>query len=433
MTDFPKVLIISHNIFENTNNIGKTLISLFQGWPKDKICQIYLRSERPSFVFCNDYYRITDKEIIQSYFKGKNVVGTPFSNAKDASYEKENTGEESDQKYYSFGNKRIPLISFARDIIWKRTAWKNDKLNEWLSMQRPDVILFVPNDYQLIYPIATYVSQRLGIPIVPYFMDDAFYYGLFVSPIDYLRRRMIRKSASVVLKTCDDILTIGPKMSSEYERRLKKNCIELMNSVYPNQAPPFFEKKDDKSTFELVYAGNLHSNRWRTIIKIGEVIRDKGLKIRLKVYTKSALTARVQQRLSKTASIQMCGGLKPDEVEAVLKRADGLLFVESFDRKSKASTKYSLSTKIPEYLNSHKPILAYGPGDISSIDYLRENKLAITCSRKRDIASCLTLLLQERHSERYKFINDFVVQNHSIEVNREKMKQVLLRKAGETN
>ena len=69
------------------------------------------------------------------------------------------------------------------------------------------------------------------------------------------------------------------------------------------------------------------------------------------------------------------------------------MHVESFDEKSKNSTRYSLSTKIPEYLNSGVCIFAYGPDDIASIEYLKENSVAFVCSNKTDLRLTLKKLL----------------------------------------
>lgn len=429
MSFYPKVLILSHNILEDTNNIGKTLISLFQGWPKDRLCQIYLRNEQPSFSYCFNYYRITDKEMVKSYFKGKDVVGTALS-LETTNSGSDGSKNDSDQKFYDLGNKRIPLISLVRDLLWKKKSWKNEKLRSWLISQKPDIVLFVPNDYQLIYPIVTYISQLLKIPVVPYYMDDAFYYGAFVSPIDSLRRKGIRREASKVLKGCNVLLTIGPKMSAEYNKRLSKNCVELMNSVPTRKAPDAFSKKENDE-YTLVYVGNLHSNRWKTLIEVGTMIDKSKLKMKLNVYTASNLSKRIRRRFSEVESIKLKGKLDPKEVDKTLGEADALLFTESFDRKSKASTMYSLSTKIPEYINSYKPILAYGPHDISSIEYLRDNSLAIICSNKKQLAEGLTLLLRQRRELDYKYLHAFVEEHHDIDANRKIMAKILCEEVGE--
>ena len=425
---YPKVLIISHNIFEETNNIGKTLISLFYGWPSDKICQIYLRSEKPTFKYCDNYYRITDREMLKSYYKGKKVVGTAFEKSDSLELVEDKKADEADdQKFYNLGNKRIPLISLFRDLLWKNKAWKNDTLKEWLNNQHPDVVLFVPNDYELIFPIASFASEYLNVPLIPYIMDDAFYFNVFVSPVDYLRRLSIRKKGKKLINQASNIITIGPKMSKAYADYFKKPCIELMNSVKTNDQLVQKEVNVDEK-FCICYVGNLHSNRWKTILKIGKAIDNSCEDIIIDIFTGSTLTKRMINDFLKVKCINLRGKISPQEVPATLKASDALLFVESFDKKSAASTAYSLSTKIPEYLNSFRPIIAIGPANISSIEYLKENNLAIVCDDLKNINNCLTELKNSSSWYDCNYIHKFIMENHDIDKNREKMKNIIFEK-----
>jgi len=69
--------------------------------------------------------------------------------------------------------------------------------------------------------------------------------------------------------------------------------------------------------------------------------------------------------------IQYVGSVNENEIVEEMGKYDILIDVESFDRKMKYKTRLYISTKIPEYLASGKPILAVGPDDISSIRYLK--------------------------------------------------------------
>ncbi len=415
---YPKLLILCHNIYENTNNIGKTLISLLDFWPKEKLCEVYLRNEVPSFEHCYDYYRILDKEILKSYIKGKSIVGRSFKKDINTSI---NDCNDRERNLYNLGNKRIPLVSLCRDLLWKKKSWKNSSFDKWLDEQKPEVILFVPNDYSLIYPIAKYIIKKCNIPLIPYYMDDAFYYGTFVSPIDYIRRISIRKKAKPLLQNASKIITIGPKMAEVYCKKFGKDCINLMNSVQIKECLP----KENKKVIVMSYVGNLHSNRWKSIVEIGKTLDYLNREVILQVYSPSFVSEKMNKAFSNVKSIHFMGRVMPDEVEKVLINSDILLFVESFIRKSKASTKYSLSTKIPEYLNAYRCIFAYGPSDISSIEYLKNNNLAITCTSKTNLVSALEKVLEFRNKIDVEEIQAFVRENHCIEKNRRIIEQII--------
>ena len=74
-----RILVISHNIFSDTESMGKTLSGYFNGWDKDEIAQFYIHSEIPtSNKVCKNYFRITDIDALKSIFTRK--CGKAFGN-----------------------------------------------------------------------------------------------------------------------------------------------------------------------------------------------------------------------------------------------------------------------------------------------------------------------------------------------------------------
>ena len=71
------------------------------------------------------------------------------------------------------------------------------------------------------------------------------------------------------------------------------------------------------------------------------------------------------------------GTYKKDDFFKFTSQSDVLLHVESFDFSIRNYTRFSISTKLPEYLSMGKLILAIGPSDIASMMYLIENKAAL--------------------------------------------------------
>lgn len=95
----------------------------------------------------------------------------------------------------------------------------------------------------------------------------------------------------------------------------------------------------------------------------------------IELYSGDSLNLKDIKKIGAERYIKMHGLLQPKDLKEKLNDADYLLFLESFDKNSINSTKYSLSTKIPEYLSLNKPIIAIGPPEVSSIKYL---KIALT-------------------------------------------------------
>ena len=159
-----KVLVISHNVFCKTTNMGKTLMAYFKGWNSDDIAQLYVHSEIPTDDICKNYYRMTDKEIIKSIITRKS--GTVFTESdinKDLSDSRTDTGTTA--QLYQKARARTPFIYFARNLWWSLGAWKTKKLLKWVDEFSPDVIFLASGDYSFIYDIALKLAKRKNIPL----------------------------------------------------------------------------------------------------------------------------------------------------------------------------------------------------------------------------------------------------------------------------
>lgn len=389
--EYPKVLIICHNLYDVTNNIGKTLVSLMDGYPKDKIAQLYFRNDAPSFQYCSNYYCITDKSVLKS------ILSLGFKKAGNVVEKKEDlTITDAENSFYKIGNHRHPSVSLIRDTLWSIPVWKSKNLKKWLLEVDPDVILFAPNDYTLAYRIALYVQKVVKKPVIPFYMDDAFYWNCKTSLIDNYRRKRLRYYARQIHQHSYQILTICKYMSEEYEKLFALPCRAFVNSVHVENVE---EKKTLNSPIIFSYLGNLHSNRWKSLSEIGEALHEiekkNGIKCYLDVYSASLLEDRMTDAFDAIGNIRFKGAVPSSAVHEIQVSSDVLVHVESFDVRSSNSTRLSLSTKIPEYMSSGVPIFAYGPEQIASMKYLRDYNLAQTCFFKDKLYESLLSILSD--------------------------------------
>jgi len=66
--NYPKVLIVSHNVFSTTSSMGKTMAAFFNSWEIENIAQLYFHTESPNSNICKRYFRVTDFDIIEAIF-----------------------------------------------------------------------------------------------------------------------------------------------------------------------------------------------------------------------------------------------------------------------------------------------------------------------------------------------------------------------------
>lgn len=66
---YPRVLVVSNNCFSDSNSNGRTLGNFFINWDKDSIAQFYIQAELPNSNVCENFYRVTDYEVLNSFLK----------------------------------------------------------------------------------------------------------------------------------------------------------------------------------------------------------------------------------------------------------------------------------------------------------------------------------------------------------------------------
>jgi len=104
-----------------------------------------------------------------------------------------------------------------------------------------------------------------------------------------------------------------------------------------------------------------------------------------------------------------------EEIPEILSNSDILLHVESFEKQQMLATSLSFSTKLVDYFEAAKPILAIGWEHSASINYIKENQIGITVSNKDQLYSELLKLIDNTNAlEEYsKKVWDFGNLNHN--------------------
>lgn len=379
-----KLLIISNNALSNTQHNGKTLTSFFRGYPAEKIAQLYFNPALPDYTEFHNYYRITDYDVLAAIIHNSSQCGT---NVEPGNY----TGIRCERtlKY------KTHFVRWARDIMWKSGKWKNERLKRWVQEVSPEVVFFLAGDSGFAYDICKYIVEKYNPKLVVYITDDYFMPRYEVSPFFWIRRRYLALKAKELIMRSDLFITISVQMRDEYERRFGKKSIQAFNMTEELYEPG---DKCCNDIISLVYTGGLHYNRWKVLQALAEAISEYNRKATkrafLRVYSTQLPSSKVARYLKIDGASDFCGSLDKESVKRVLNTCDITVHVESFDKNSVASTRLSLSTKIPEYLSLKKPVLAIGPKGIASMAYLAD--CAYCIEEKNQIKGKAAILLQNK-------------------------------------
>lgn len=381
-----RLLIISNNVLSTTRNNGKTILSCIDTLPKNQVRQLYFSEEIPTLADYK-YYQISDADIINARLKREKP---------GRAIERLNTGnsikESIEKKRFSKKNiKRNSFTLFLRNAMW-RNKWKSIDLFEWLDDFKPSVIFFVAGDGLFAYDICKYIKNKYHTRLCIYVTDDYIMPRTEDNIIDRLYRNRTKKILGEILETTDAFFTISEMMKKEYKTLFNKDSTIIVNMTDSLKIEGF-EDRPNEYPIVFSYTGSLYYGRDAVLDKIGEALNNYNEKFReikgvLNVYSN---TSQSKVNISENSGCRLCGSLNSKELKISLNESDVLVFVESSKRKYIEKTKYSFSTKIPEYLSVGKIILAVGPEEISSMMYLKD--CAFCVHETSELAQAIEIIL----------------------------------------
>ena len=408
-----KVLIVSHNCFSETQNMGKTLMTLFSQFDKSEIMQLFFHPSVPMVDICSDYYRITDKDVIKSLIKRKSCGATIFPSL----------GHESIVFDAGVARKKVKQSNYflrrLRDVLWQLSKWKSDDLKLWLNSGKPDVVFYALGESMFSQNIAMWISDYLSIPLVTYICDDFYFYGKKAGLLQKVINAGMIKNLAKTIKKSKKIISICEEMGEAYEK-------EFSVPFYTAMTGSSFEagtlEKREK-TNQLSYIGNLSQGRWESLLDIKDVLDE--INKEYKCDYKLVYYGKEKEELAKI--IQYGGLLDSEGVKKTMAESLMLIHTEGFNEKFQARVKFSVSTKIADSLASGTCLLAYGPNCLASIGYLKNTGGALVVTDKSE--------LKERLHEAFadpayrslieKKALAVATQNHESESNSHKLHHVL--------
>jgi glycosyltransferase involved in cell wall biosynthesis len=156
-----------------------------------------------------------------------------------------------------------------------------------------------------------------------------------------------------------------------------------MNSVSEWALPPY---EPTPGVVRFLFAGNLGLGRWKVLGALGrcleELSSEERVQCELSIYSLMEPEPDVLRQLQEPSVSRFLGALDSAQLRNAMAGVDVLVLVEAFDRAARHITRLSISTKIPEYLAAGRCILAVGPDDVASIQYLAEHDLGVVVTTR---------------------------------------------------
>ena len=387
MPSFPRILIINSQSCYNDNATGITMRSILSCLPQDRILELYRFEPQQRVAVSYDFLslQIPPKSMPLNYII-RMITG--HDNYRECNEQKgTEAGGENVVSFKDILSSSVKAVVESSEIIAPKSFLKT------VDDFKPEIVYSLGGDFNTLKWV-DYFSRRYSIPIVMHYMDNWRETAYTQDSRLFWLNRKLQKQLYNLENRMTVGMTISQYMADAYSTKYGHKYCALMHTVSPFSMSPI-----EHDCIHLVYAGGLHLNRYKTLLTISNAI--SGMQdIKLFIYT-SKHNRETFSGEFKASNTFFMNSVPHNRITEVYENADILLHVESFNEKIIEFTKYSLSTKIPEYLISGKPIICYAPDCIASYKCIVNSRAGIGVSSTGELINAIDLLKDENRRTQF--------------------------------
>ena len=378
-----KVLVITRGSWSRNNNIGNTIENLFSLLPNYDFFNLALKDEEINSDVCQRFFVISEKNMC-SHILSKDVGREIFSQKNNPFFDrKKNIYDYANTKYSSV------FLKIIRELIWKNGKWKNKALDRYLDDIKPDIVFMPVFNCWYPFDVLEYVVNRTRAKVILFHADDNLSIPNDTHGIIFKWYRKVLKRKILKIAQNASNVAISESMANEYTSICNKP-FDIIYKSCNNIATHATSYTGDEcfKNARFLYTGNVGVGRWNSLILLGkELMKYKDSE--LAIYTANFLSKKQIEELSRIPSVRLYKPVPNNEVVKLQRDADFLVFVESFEEIESDIIKYSFSTKITDYLECGKCIIALGNGKVSAIQYFLKNHAAIVIDKPAEVECVL--------------------------------------------
>lgn len=422
-----KVLIVGAGIIEKPNAAGITLKSIFS----EVDSKLLMGVDWGQMAEPQNFSRIPIRYLSFSKFSFAQFLNRDLFKRISRKMKKDEVSQPSETCHKKEAKLWRAAIKWIRQWVALLPASSRIKISKddmaAIRAFAPQVVYTVGETVTALR-VAYTISKELDIPIVIHFMDN------WKHSIEWASNPFLKQYQRRLSRYCDlcysrstECIAIGERMAEAYEKETGIKHSVVMNSIDTQSfyCPP--REKDGITRF--VYAGGLHLGRDKALRAIGEAIErvfsEMGKQAEFLIYTPEDNIVLHKEVFDGLKYTKLCSAVPHDKIIEVYKRSDILVHVESDALGNNEFFKYSVSTKISEYLATGLPFLFWGPTDIYLFDFLKENKLAYTASNIDEVDCVLRQLSSERKNDLCDKARVYAASHFDIDVARTRFIQTI--------
>ena len=412
----PRVLVTTVPSWSSRGG-SDTMSSLMMDYGAENVASLYIRADKSDSPAASRYFHIFENAVLKSIIYRGVKTGVSFQ-PEDIKID-ESTSEMETEKatYRKAGKFNRSMLMLFREVIWKLGKWKSPEMVSFLNDFNPEVLFCPIEGYIHFNSINEYIIKKYHPRVVGIIWDDNFTFKQ--EPYNFwhqVHRFWLRRSVKRMIKKCDTVFALSPKMKEEVDKEFGIQS-ELLTKPIFNKG--VFQPYEPQTPVRVLYTGKLIIGRDKTVAEVVDAICEvnkDGQKIVLDIYTNTELTPDMEARINVPGCCNLHAPIPQSEVFKKQAEADVLLFAESLSDKSKTA-RLSFSTKLTDYFSAGKCVWGVGNTDLGPIDYLRTEDAGLVSTDKESIIQVITSIANTPAivSEYAKKAYDCGVRNHDAQ------------------
>lgn len=386
-----KILLLLSESWNDLASPNNNLTNWFLDFADIEIRTVSGSGLLPNNKCCKDYFLVGEKAMMKSLFSRKRV-GEVYHYDDFPTNDRKNGEISKRPKLFKETTRLI------RDIVWRFGKYDLKKLKTFIEEFKPDLIFSQRKGSIKMCRLERLVSKLTTAPMVAYTGDDEYSLRQFsLSPVFWIRRFWLRAWLKKNIPSYKLFYSQSERQMQEFEDKFSvptKFLVKCgnfdLNRVHRQVNQPI----------EVVYAGKLYCNRWKSLSLLAKEIKrcnqDIGqVRVRLNIYTKDKITRKINRQLNDRQNSFIHGSVSSQELKEIYAKSDIALHVEGFDLKNRLLTQDSFSTKVMDCLASGCAVWAICWEKHAAGVYLKKNDVAFVSNSVDEIQQTLNALIKD--------------------------------------